>query len=158
MIGKLIDRLRRTVDVYNPLRNEFHGYWAPIMLGLSGVQSRSGFPTTDIDRVILAMMVVFDLSMLVAPPDFSPDSPPAHARFDRDLKFAKQLISIAPDIRGNLRRCLEKIRINPDYWSEMVLFGLLLHPQGMVWVMDPLNDQAAQPGPEVGCHPPISTG
>lgn len=136
MIGRLIDRLRQNVDVYNPLRNEFHGYWAPIMLG---AQPRSGLPSTDIDRLIITMMVVFDVSMLVAPPDLSPDSPMPHARIDRDLEFTKKLVDIAPTIRGSLRRCLEEVGFNPDHWLEMVLFGLLLHPQGMVWVRDPIN-------------------
>lgn len=75
MIRKLIDRLRQDVDVYSPLRIEFHDYWAPIMVGLSGAPPRSGLPLTEIDRVLMTMMVVFDLGMLVAPPDLSPDSP-----------------------------------------------------------------------------------
>ena len=139
MIGKLIDRLRQNLDVYNPLRSQFHDYWAPMIIGLSGAKPRSGLPLTDIDRVILTMMVVFDLSMLVAPPDLSPDSPPPHASVNRDLEFTKKLVNKAPGIRGSLRRCLEAIGRNPDHWLEMVLFGLLLHPQGMVWVRDPLN-------------------
>ena len=100
MIGRLIDRLRQNVDVYKPLRIEFHEYWAPIMVGLSGAAPRSGLPLTEIDRVILTTIVVFDLSMLVSPPDLSPDSPPPGASVNRDLEFTKKLISIAPDIRG----------------------------------------------------------
>ena len=146
MIGRLIDRLRQHVEAYRPLRNEFHHYWAPIMVGFSGARPRSGLPLTEIDSVILTIMVVFDLGMLVAPPDLSPDSPTAHARIDRDLEFTKKLVSIAPKIRRSLRRCLEGIGCNPDYWLEMVLFGLLLHPQGMVWVMVPLNIGSSQGG------------
>lgn len=146
MIGKLIDRLRQNFDVYSPLRTEFSNYWAPIMAGLSGVAPRSGLPLTEIDRVILTMMVVFDLGMLVAPPDLSPDSPPTHATVNRDLEFTKKLVNIAPKIRGSLRRCLEDMGCDPDHWSEMVLFGLLLHPQGMVWVRDPLNLGSSQGG------------
>jgi len=139
MIGRLIERLRQNVDVYNPLRIEFHEYWAPIELGLSGVPLRSGLPSTDIDRVIMTMMVVFDLALLVAPPDLTPDSPVPHARIERDLGFTKKLVNIAPKIHGSLRTCLEDIGCNPDHWLEMVLFGLLLHPEGMVWVRHPLN-------------------
>ena len=91
-------------------------------------------------------MVVFDLGMLVAPPDLSPDSPPFPFQVKRDLEFTKKLVYKASEIRGKLRHCLEEIGWDPDYWSEMVLFGLLLHPQGMVWVRDPLNLGPSQSG------------
>ena len=139
MIWRLIDRLRQNVDIYKPLRIEFHEYWAPIMLGLAGVPLRSGLPSTDIDRVIMTMMVIFDLAMLVAPPELSPDSPVPHARIERDLEFTKKLVNKAPEIRESLRNCLADLGCNPDHWLEMVLFGLLLHPEGMVWVRHPLN-------------------
>ena len=95
MIGKLIHRLRQNVGVYSPLRIEFRDHWAPIMVGLSGAAPRSGLPLTEIDRVILTMMVIFDLGMLIAPPDLSSDSPPPHATVNRELEFTNKLVNIA---------------------------------------------------------------
>lgn len=149
MIRKLIDRLRQNLDVYIPLRIEFHDYWAPIIVGLSGFPPRSGSPATDIDRILMTMLVVFDLAILVTSPDLAKDSPPVPVGVNRDLEFTKKLGSLAPEIRMHLRQCLEDIGCDPDYWLEMALFGLLLHPLGMVWVRDPVNFAPSHGGTEL---------
>lgn len=149
MVRKLIDRLRQNLDVYIPLRIEFHNYWAPIIVGLSGSPTRSGSPATDIDRILMTMLVVFDLAILVTSPDLAQDSPPVTVDSNRDLEFTTKLGSLAPEIRMHLRQCLEDIGCNPDYWLEMVLFGLLLHPLGMVWVRDPVNFAPSHGGTEL---------
>ena len=92
------------------------------------------------------MMVIFDLAMLVAPPGLSPDFPVPHARIERDLEFTKKLVNKASEIRGRLRTCLANLGCDPDHWLEMVLFGLVLHPEGMVWVRHPLNIAASHGG------------
>ena len=137
MIHRLIDCLRQFVAVYGPLRSALQDYWAPLVLGTASGYHRSGRPLTDVDRVILATMIIFDLAMLVAPPGASAASPPLPARLNTDLDIVRKLSQLGPDVRQRLRQCLEQVGYNPDIWREIVLFGLLLHPQGMAWVGNP---------------------
>ena len=133
-VRRLIHRLRDRPDVYSPVRKELNDLWSGVVLGFSPASTRSGRPLTDVDYVLYATLVVFDMAMLIWPLGSAPDSQPIPASINRELEICRRLIERADDIRQSLRNCLTGIGVHPDSWHEHVLFGLLLHPQGIVWV------------------------
>jgi len=139
IVRRFMKDLRKPVHACAPTRKYLCGCLAPIALRLSSAIPRSGFHLTDVDRVIMAAMVVFDMGMLVASDDQNFDAPPVPAKVDPDSPFAKALSRWAPEVRGHLRQCLRRVGYQSHTWWECVLFGLLLHPQGMVWIQHPFH-------------------
>ncbi len=139
MVLRLIQRLQANVPVYQPLRQEFHDYWGSLVIGFAPVLSRSGFPLTDVDLVLLTSMIIFDLAVLLAPGSETGQGQPLPARIMPEAPIVRKLGERAQEIRASLRECLQQVGWHPDLWSESVLLGLLLHPLGVVWVRPPFH-------------------
>ena len=151
MARRLVIRLRQLPDIYLPVRSHLQGYWTPLMLGTISVRPRSGLPLSDVNRVLIAAMVVFDLATLISPPGETTKNQPVPVTINREYEIARKLTELAPGVHQKLKQCLEQIDYQPDFWAELALFGLLLRPEGVVWLMSPfvLADNGGRPTRQV---------
>ncbi|MBI4284071.1 MAG: hypothetical protein HY663_06345 [Chloroflexi bacterium] len=148
MAMDLIASLRKNAIAYQGLRRELREIWSALVISAGGQPRRDGRPFTDVDLVLLAAVSVFDLAMLVQTEKES-DSSPKPALLNKTLPHIQFLKSRAPAIRESIRGCLEQCGIAPDFWKEIVVFGLLLHPTGIAWVPLPFTLGARGSGTEL---------
>ena len=88
MARRLVIRLRQRPDIYRPVRSHLQGY-SLLMLVTISVQPRSGLPLSDVDRVLIAAMVVFDLAMLISSPGETTKTQPVPATINREYEIAR---------------------------------------------------------------------
>ena len=101
MARRLVIRLRQRPDIYLPVRSHLQGYWTLLMLVTISVQPRSGLPLSDVDRVLIAAMVVFDLAMLISSPGETTKTHPVPATINREYEIAKNRPKSLPSSARN---------------------------------------------------------
>lgn len=139
LANALIRRLRSDPLAYQSTRSEFRGLWLHICLGTANAATRRGAAVSDVDRLMLATMAIFNLVMLCTTEGSASTDAPVHAQVDSDKPFIRSLQANGEHIRGLLRDCLARIGVPQHRWTEMVALGLLMHPYGSTWVQTPLN-------------------
>lgn len=136
MAHRVVDRLREIPQAYKQLRASLSEIWVGVVIG-SGGHTRAGRALNDVDRVMLASMAVFEISMLVRPEKCLQTSAPQVARLDKSVHLVDQLRRNRHQIRADIRSCLSRVGVPPHLWAEVLVFGLLVHPYGMAWILSP---------------------
>jgi len=95
MAMDLIKSLRSDPPTYRMVRKDLRGLWLSLCLKTAGGVTRRGTALSDVDRIMLVGMAVFQLTMLVQSTHFAPN-PPRHVQVDPEQPFIKELRTHAP--------------------------------------------------------------
>lgn len=134
----LIEIMRSDPGLYQPLRSILNDLWLRIVEASSSSLTRRGDPLTAVDRVLLATMGVYGISPFLS--DISLKlSLPISVSLDDTSRLAALLEQRAPLVRDQIQQYLAQLGLPIHWWSEALVFGLMVHPQGIAWVRPPFR-------------------
>ena len=145
---EVVAKLRLAPGAYEGVRAQLYPLWVLISLRSRGWTRRDGDAYTDIDRVLTAVLAVYDVAALVRLPGRDDSTAPVATIPGPNNALISELKRQGPELQRLVRQCLESADVSPDFRTEIVAFGLLLHPDGIAWVplpyaLGPRGDRTA---------------